>query len=48
VFLSCVVCFPFAMITYSVGAVVVAVSEAPLEVEEPSFRLEGGLNGKLL
>jgi len=26
------------MITYSVGAVVVAVSEAPLEVEEPSFR----------
>jgi len=26
VFLSCVVCFPFAMISYSVGAVVVAIS----------------------
>jgi len=48
VFLSCVVCFPFAMITYSVGAVVDAVSEAPLEAEEPSFRSEGGLNEKLL
>jgi len=43
VFLYCVVCFPFAMITYSVRAVVVEVSEAPLEVEEPSFRSEGDL-----
>jgi len=31
-----------------VGVVVVAVSETPLEVEEPAFRWEGGLNGKLL
>jgi len=30
-----------------VGAVVVAVLEAP-KVEEPSFRLEGGLSEKLL
>ena len=37
-----------AMITYPVGAVVDAVSKAPLEVEEPSFRSEGGLNKKLL
>jgi len=36
------------MITYLVGVVVVAISEAPLEVEEPSFRLEGGLYGMLL
>jgi len=35
--LSRVVCFPFAMITYSVGADVVAVSKALLEDEEPSF-----------
>jgi len=28
------------MITYLVGAVVIAVLEAPLEVEEPSFRLK--------
>jgi len=48
VFLSCVVCFTFAMITYSVGAVVDAVSETSLEVDEPSFRSEGGLNEKLL
>ena len=47
-FLSCVVCFPFTMITYLVGVVVVAISEAPLEVEEPSFRSEGGLSEKLL
>jgi len=31
-----------------VGAVVVVVSEAPLEVEEPSFRSEGGISEKLL
>jgi len=31
-----------------VGAVVVAVLEVPLEVEEPYFRSEGGLSGKLL
>jgi len=48
VFQSCVVCFLFAMITYSVGAMVDAVLEAPLEVEEPSFRSEGSLNEKLL
>jgi len=36
------------MITHSVGAVVVAVSEAPVEVEEPYFRSEGGLSGDLL
>jgi len=35
--LSRVVCFPFSMITYSVGADVVAVSKALLEDEEPSF-----------
>jgi len=35
--LSRVVCFPFAMITYSVGVDVVAVSKALLEDEEPSF-----------
>ena len=29
--------FPFAMITYSVGADVVVVSKALLEDEEPSF-----------
>jgi len=29
--------FPFAMITYSVGADVVAVSKTLLEDEEPSF-----------
>jgi len=48
VFMSCVVCFPSAMITYSVGAVVDFVSEGPLEVEEQSFRSEGGLNEKFL
>jgi len=48
VFLSCVVCFPFVMVTYSVGAMVVEVLEAPLKVEEPSFRSERGLNEKLL
>ena len=47
-FLSCIVYFSFVMITYYVGAMVVAVSEAPLEVGESSFRLEGGLSGKLL
>jgi len=31
-----------------VGAVVIAVSETPLEVEESSFRSEEGLSGKLL
>jgi len=31
-----------------VGAVLVAISEALLEVEEPSFRFEGGLSGNLL
>jgi len=36
------------MITYSVGAAVVAVSEAPLEDEELSIRLVEGLSGKLL
>jgi len=35
--LSRVVCFSFAMITYLVGADVVAVSKALLEDEEPSF-----------
>jgi len=35
--LSRVVCFPFAMITYSMGADVVAQSKALLEDEEPSF-----------
>ena len=35
--LSCVVCFPFAMITYSVRADVVVVSKALLEDEKPSF-----------
>jgi len=35
--LSRVVCFPFAMITYSVGADVIAASKAVLEDEEPSF-----------
>jgi len=29
--------FPFAMITFSMGADVVAMSEALLEDEEPSF-----------
>jgi len=29
--------FPFAMITYSVGAYVVAMSKALLEDEQPSF-----------
>jgi len=47
-FLSCVVCFPFAMITYLVGEVVVAVLESHLEVKESSFRSEGGVSGKLL
>jgi len=36
------------MISYSVGALVVAVSEAPLVVEKPSFRSKGGFSGKLL
>jgi len=36
------------MITYSVGTMVVAVSETPLEIEEPSLRSEGDLSGKLL
>jgi len=31
-----------------VGAMMVAVSKAPLEVEEPFFKSEGGINGKLL
>jgi len=35
--LSRVVCFSFAMITYSVGADVVVVLKALLEDEEPSF-----------
>jgi len=35
--LSCVVCFPFAMITYSVGADMIVVSKALLEDEKPSF-----------
>jgi len=48
VFLSCVVCLSFAMITYSVGARVVVVSEAPLKDEEPSIRLVEGINGRLL
>jgi len=34
--------FPFAMITYSVGADVVKVSKAFLEDEEPSFKCRGG------
>jgi len=34
--LSRVVCFPFAIITYSVGADVIAVSKTLLEDEEPS------------
>ena len=38
-FLSRVVCFPFAMITFSVGADVVAVSRALLEDENPSFKV---------
>jgi len=33
------------MITYYVGADVVAMSKAPLENEEPSFRMVEGLCG---
>jgi len=40
VFRSRVVCFRFVMITFSVGADVVVMSEALLEDEEPSFRVE--------
>jgi len=32
------------MITCSIGAMVVAISESPLEDEESSFRLEEGLS----
>jgi len=35
----CVVCPFYAMITYSVGVNVVAVSETPLEDDKPSFRV---------
>jgi len=46
--LSRVVCFPFAMITYSVGADVVTVSKALLEDEESSFKCwEGGFQWEL-
>jgi len=44
-FLSYVVCLSFAMITYSMGADVVAVAGAPLDDEEPSFRLIEGFSG---
>jgi len=41
----CVVCLSFAMITYSVGADVAAMSEAPLKVDESSFKLIEGFSG---
>jgi len=45
VFLFCVVCLSFAMITYSMGVYVVGVVGAPLDDEEPSFRLIEGFCG---